>query len=389
MVHISERETGLPEAVIGKLLKIAAEDKSVLSLGPGEPDFPAPQPIVDFTRSAAAVCNHYSPPGGRHELKEALVRKLKKENKIDATPANIMVTCGSQEALLLATACTLDVSEQIIIPNPSFLGYLPTFELFNAFPVALELREDEGWEINPDRLKQLIDRKKTKAIMINTPSNPTGNVLSRKVLEEIADLAVEYDLYIFSDEAYEKLVYGKKNYSIGSFNGMGHYVATFQTFSKSFAMCGYRVGYAVGPRNLIEAMTKTHIYTTLCAPTISQMVATRALGIDKKYIERMVNEYDRRRKFLVKRLQDMGLATVMPHGAFYTFSNITGIHDNSFELAYDLLKHAKVAVVPGREFGRHGEGYIRCSYATEYATIVKAMDALEKYIKKHTKSTHD
>ena len=149
-------------------------------MGPGEPDFNAPKPIIDLTKKYADKCNHYSPPGGRQELKEAIIKKLKKENKIDAHPSNVIVTTGSQEALLLATACTLDVSEQIIIPNPSFLGYLPMFELFDAFPVALELREDEGWDINVDRLKGLIDPKKTKAIMINSPANPTGTVMSKK-----------------------------------------------------------------------------------------------------------------------------------------------------------------------------------------------------------------
>lgn len=383
MAHISERELNLPEAVIGKLMKLAAEDKNVLSLAPGEPNFPAPQPVVEFTKEFADKCNHYSSPGGRHELKEAIIKKLQKENKIEAHPSNVIVTCGSQEALLLATACTLDVSEEVIIPNPSFLGYLPTFELFDAFPVPLELREDEGWEINVDRLKQLINKKKTKAILINSPSNPTGNVIGRKVLEELADLAIEHNIYLFSDEAYERLIYGKKHVSIGSLNGMQDNVVSFYTFSKTFAMCGYRVGYAVGPRNLIEAMTKTHIYSTLCAPTISQMVAAKALSIDKKYVDVMVKEYDRRRKYIVKRLNDMGLPTVMPYGAFYTFSNIDIVHDKSFHFAYDLLQQAKMAVVPGAEFGRHGEGYIRCSYATDYKIIQQAMDKLEAYVKKH------
>jgi aminotransferase len=385
MVHISERELNLPDAVIGKLMKLASEDKSVLSLGPGEPDFSAPKPVIEYTKEFADKCNHYSSPGGRHELKEAIIKKLQKENKIEAHPSNVIVTCGSQEALLLATACTLDVGEQVIIPNPSFLGYLPTFELFDAFPVPLELREDEGWEINVDRLKQLIDKKKTKAILLNTPANPTGNVLSRKVLEELADLAIEHNIYLFSDEAYERLIYGKKHISVGSLNGMQDHVVSFYTFSKTFAMCGYRVGYAVGPRNLIEGMTKTHIYSTLCAPTISQMVAAKALGMDKKYIDPMVKEYDRRRKYIVKRLNDMGLRTVMPYGAFYTFSSIDSVHDKSFHFAYDLLQRAKVAVVPGAEFGRYGEGYIRCSYATDYKIIQQAMDKLEAYVKKHQK----
>lgn len=383
MVHIAERETELPDAVISKLIKLAAEDKTVVSLGPGEPDFSLPEPLIKAAQEAAKDCNHYSAPGGRADLKEAIIKKLKKENSIHATPDNIIVTCGSQEAILLATACTLDVSEQIIVPNPSFLGFLPTFELLNAFPVQFELTEEENWDINPDRLKKLIDKRKTKAILINTPANPTGNVLSKKILEEIADIAVENNMYIFSDEAYEKLIYGKQHISIASLKGMERYTVTFHTFSKSYAMCGFRVGYAVGPRNLIEAMKKTHIYTTLCAPTISQIVAKKALEVGAPFTEKMRREYDRRRKFIVKRLNDIGLPTVTPHGAFYTFSNISSVIDESYRCAYDLLKKEKVAVVPGKEFGSAGEGYIRCSYATAYEKIEQAMERLERYVRKH------
>lgn len=382
VLHIAERETDLPEATIGKLLRLAVEDPSVISLAPGEPDFLAPKPIVEFTKQFADNCNHYSPPGGKKELKEAIVKKLEKENKITANPEQVVVTCGSQEALLLATACTCDVGEEIIIPNPSFLGYLPTFELFNAFPVPLHVKAQDNWMMNPDELKYLIT-KKTRALMINSPANPTGAVYDKKLLEELADIARDNNMYIFSDEAYEKLIYGKKHVSIGSLNGMEDYVVTFQTFSKSYAMCGYRVGYAVGPRLLMEAMTKTHMYSTIAAPTISQLVAAKALTIDKKYIDVMVKEYDKRRTFIVKRLNEMGLPTATPHGAFYTFSDITAVSDDSFKFASDLLKAAKVAVVPGKEFGSYGEGYVRCSYATALPKIEEALFRLEKFVRQH------
>ncbi len=386
MGHIAEREVELPEAVISKLLRIAAEDESVVSLSVGEPDFPAPKPIVEFTKEFADQCNHYSPPIGRRELREEICKKLKKDNKIEAHPDNVIVTTGSQEAILLAAACLLDVSEQVIIPTPGFLGYLPAMELLNIFPVPLELREDEDWEINPDRLRRLVDPKKTKAIILNTPSNPTGTVLSRRTLEDIADIARDCKVYIFADEAYEKLVYGKDHISIASLNGMREYAVTLHTFSKSYAMCGYRVGYAVGPKNVIAAMTKVHAYTTLCAPTISQLVAAKALSIDPKYTEEMRKEYDKRRKFIIKRLNEVGLTTVTPYGAFYTLSNIKDLgFDDSMKFAFDLLKEAKVAVMPGKEFGIYGEGYIRCSYATKLAKIEEAMDRLESFVRKHAR----
>src|SRR3989344_3661250 len=262
MVHISERERQLPEQLIGDLLRIANEDKSVISLAPGEPNFPLPKPLVNAVKYYADKSNHYSPPGGRHELKEAIVTKLRKENGIKTDVDNIIVTCGSQEALMLASVCVLDVNDEAIIPDPSYMCYLPTIELMDGTPVRLELREEEGFDINPDRLRRLVDKKRTKYILLNSPCNPTGNVISKKIMEEVADIAVENNLFIFSDEAYEKIIYDKKHISIGSLNGMEDYVATFHTFSKSYAMCGYRVGYCSGPTKLIKAMTKVHVDTT-------------------------------------------------------------------------------------------------------------------------------
>ncbi|MBM3199474.1 aminotransferase class I/II-fold pyridoxal phosphate-dependent enzyme [Candidatus Woesearchaeota archaeon] len=384
MVDISERETELPDAVIGKLLKIAVEDKTVISLGPGEPDFQAPKPIIEFVKKYADKCNHYSPPGGRAALKEEIIKKLKRDNKIKALPENIIVTCGSQEALLLATACTLDVSEQIILPNPSFMGFLPTFEIFDANPVFVPLEEEEGFEINPDEVKKVIDKKKTKVLLINSPANPTGNVISKKVLEELADIAREHNIYIFSDEAYEKIVYdGKKHCSIGSLNGMEKYVVTLHSFSKTYAMCGFRLGYAVGPEELIKAMTQTHIYSTISAPTISQLVGAEALKLSPKYTDAMVKEYARRRALILKRLGEIGLPVAKPYGAFYAFPNIKQYSNDSEKFANDLLTKGKVAALPGTEFGREGQGYLRFSYATNYHLIEQAMDRLEKFLKKY------
>ncbi len=382
MKHISERELELPDAVIGQLLEIAAEHKEIISLGPGEPDFPAPPQIVAYTKKIADKCNHYSPPGGRHELKEAIAKKLRKENKIKCSSENIIVTTGSQEALLLGIAASLDVAEQVIIPSPSFLGYLPTAEMFTAQPIVVPLKESNNWELDADDLKKVADRKKTGALIINTPSNPTGNVISKKTLEEIADVAVEFDFYIFSDEAYEKIIYDKKHVSIGSLNGMQDYVITLQTFSKSYAMCGYRVGYACGPEEIIKAMTKMQPYSTISAPTISQMLGIKALKMGNAYTRAMVKEYRRRRNLVYKRLNEIGLATKKPEGAFYTFSNIKRFDKNSMHFSRNLIKKIKVAVMPGSEFGRFGEGYVRCSYATDYRLIAKAMDRMERFLRK-------
>lgn len=383
MVHISEREEQLPDQQIEKLIELMVEDKSVLSLGPGEPDFALPKPLVAEIKRLANQSNHYAPAGGLKELREAICKKVKRDNKISAEPGNVVVTCGSQEALLIASAVTLDPSEQVLLPNPSYMAFLPTIELFSASPRFFALKEENAYEPDPDDIKKQIDRKKTKVLILNSPANPTGNVIRKKVMEEIADLAVEYDLAVFSDEAYEKLTYGDaRQLSMGSLNGMADRVFTFQTFSKAYAMCGFRLGYVIAPSEAARAIRKTHIYTTVCAPTISQKLGIKALSLPSKYTRDMVREYDKRRKVIVERLNDMGLSTPDPKGAFYTFSNIKHINKNSTKFALKLLKEQKVAVVPGVDFGTEGEGHIRCSFATKLPIIEKAMDRLEKFVNK-------
>lgn len=385
MIHISERQSQLPKQLIGKLLKIAVESKDIISLGPGEPDFVTPQPILNYGAKLMQKgrATHYSPIGGRAELKEEVIKKLKKDNKINAKPENIVVTCGSTEGILLALVSAMDAGEQVLVPNPGFLAYVPTIEMLNGFPVSVPLTESNDWEINPDDIKDAIVSRKTAGIILNSPANPTGGVIRKRTLEEVADIAIENDMYVFSDEAYEKLVYGDaKHVSFASLNGVGKYAVTFQTFSKSHAMCGFRVGYTVGPTNLIKAMTESHVYTTLTAPTVSQLMAAKALQISQIYTERMRKEYDRRRLFIVRRLNEIGLPTKTPKGAFYAFSSIKDYGKTSLEFAERLLKHGKVAALPGTEFGKYGEGYIRFSYATDYKLIEEAMNRIERFTKK-------
>ena len=384
MRHISERESDLPDSVIGELIKIAQEDKSIISMGAGQPDFKTPKPILDYAKKVINKSTAYSNPQGVLELREAIARKLKKENKISyADPKNIVVTAGSQESIFMTLASTIDPGEQVIIPNPGYLAYVPAVELLNGSIAYVRLREEDGFEIDPEKIKEVIDKKKTKMLILNSPANPTGNVLSKKTLEKISDIVIENDLYVISDEAYEKLVYDKKHISIGSLNGMEDYAVTVQSFSKSFAMCGFRLGYASGPKNLIDAMIKSSHYVTLCAPHISQLLGVKALQIPNKYVENMRLEYDGRRKYIVKRLNDLGLRTTMPYGAFYAFSNIKHLSNNSYNFAKELLTKAKVAVVPGTEFGTYGEGYIRFSYATDLKLIKEGLDRIEKFLKKY------
>lgn len=388
MKEVSQRERSLPRSIIEKLTRIAAENTETLSLSIGEPDFDMPRPLVKELKKIVRKhkqnkLNHYTAGQGIPALREAIARKLHKENKIRVSSNEVLVTAGSQQALFAGFLSALDPGEEVILSNPGYLGYIPAIELVNGVPRYVPVLEEERFALNPDLIKKVVT-KKTRIILLNTPSNPTGTVLSKKILEEIADIAVDKDLYVFSDEAYEKLIYdGKKHVSIGSFNGMKEYVFTFHTFSKSYALCGFRLGYVAGSQKMIDAMQKSVHYMTLCPSHVSQLLGVKALAMHPKYIEKMRKEYDRRRVFLVNRLNELGLPTIMPEGAFYTFSNIKSYKKKSLAFAQALLKEAKVAVVPGTEFGSAGEGYIRCSYATEYNTIKKALDRVERYLKKH------
>jgi len=383
MGHISERESQLPELYIGKLLEIAAEHPEIISLGPGEPDFQPPKQILDYTKTILNKSSKYSSPAGMTVLREAIARKLKKQNKISASPDEIVVTSGSQEAIFAALISVTDPGEQIIVSNPGYLGYMPAIYLVSATPSYVRLTEEDNWELNPDRIAEAAKNGKTTGMIINTPSNPTGTVLKKKVLEEIADIAIDKNLFIFSDEAYEWYTYDDaKHVSMGSLNGMSNYVVTLQTLSKSFGLMGFRLGYAHGPKKLIDAMAKVHHYTTLCAPVHSQYAALKALSLNPSFFNKIRKDYDKRRRFMLKRVNELGLTTMEPKGAFYMFSNISEYSKSSRKFMDVMLKKAKVAVVPGTEFGKYGECYVRLSYATEFNKIKAALDRMEKVLKK-------
>ena len=382
MRGISEREKHLPNFTLPELLRIMHESRTVISMGAGEPDFSTPKPLLRYGASVIHKSTHYTPTQGIKELREAICKKLKKENKINATPENVIVTTGSQEAIFASLLTTTDPKDQVLIPNPGYLAYFPAIELSDGKPVSYKLEEKNNFQPDPDQIKKLAN-KKTKAIIINSPSNPTGQVYPRKLLEEIAGIAREKNLYIFSDEAYEKLIYdNEKHVSIASLNGMKDYVISLYTFSKSYAMCGFRLGYVVAPKKLSESIIESSHFLTISPPHISQLMAVKALSLPNRHINRMVRAYNRRRKYLVKRLNEINLITKEPKGAFYAFSNIKYVtKKSSYQFSQDFLKKAKVAVVPGTEFGEYGEGYIRFSYATKLFLIKKALERIEKYLK--------
>ena len=380
--RLSERIAELPDSVVGELFAKAQEAKGLISLGPGEPNFVAPKHIREAAKKALDQGKtHYAPASGLSELKEEIAKKLKKKNRIllDDPQKEVVVTNGSTEALLLAYMNIVDINEELLIPNPGFLAYRPALELIDAVPVDYELQEGTGFQIDVDGLKKKIS-KKTMAILLNTPGNPTGTVLKKNVLEEIADIAVQHDLMVLSDEAYEDFVYGKaKHISMGALNGLHEYTVTMHTFSKSYAMPGLRVGYASGPEWMIERMAEIHVYSSLSAGSISQQAALAALKGTQKPVEMMRKSYEKRGRLILKRIAEIPElhVEVEPEGAFYVFPRIT-MEMNSLEFVKFLLKEAKVIAIPGTAFGTGGQGFVRMSFATEAHLIEQAMDAIEK-----------
>lgn len=379
---ISERTQELPHTIFNKIISISKK-KSVISLGPGEPDFSTPNNISTAGKRAIdRGYTHYTPSEGFRELREALAKKLKRFNHIsvDDPMDSICVTCGSTESLLLGLFSTIDANEQVLVPDPGFLAYRPMVEMIDAQAISYGLHEDNGFQLDIDAIKQLVTPR-TKAIVINTPSNPTGTVFNHSLIEELADLAVEKNLTVISDEAYESFTFdGEKHISIGSLNGMENYVISMFSFSKTYAMPGWRIGYTVASPKIIESMSRMHIYTSLCAPSISQMAALAAITGPQSSVKKMCQEYDRRRKFILKRLKNINCleVKVQPHGAFYVFPRIRPpTHMKSEQFALWLLDKTGVVTVPGTEFGPAGEGFIRLSYATRMDLIEESMNRLE------------
>jgi len=373
--------------MIRRLFDLASGVKDIISLGIGEPDFDTPENIKEYAKEALDKgYTHYGPNIGLPILREAIAEKLKRDNNIYADPEkNIIITVGANIGFLMSLSSFLKPGEEVLIPSPAFVSYAPATILAGGVPVEVPTYEENEFKVNVDDLKKYVTEK-TRAIFINTPNNPTGTVLTRKDLEEIADFAVEHDLIIIADEVYEYIVYdGFKHFSIASLNGLFDRVITINGFSKTFAMTGWRLGYIVAHEKFIDKMVKLQMYTVTCPVTFIQYAAAKALRDKRSWeaVEKMRREYNRRRLLVWKRLNEMELRVFKPHGAFYIFPNIKKTGLTSQEFTEKLIRDAKVVVVPGNAFGKAGEGYIRISYATSYENLVEAMNRIEDFLKKH------
>ncbi|MFP3853303.1 MAG: pyridoxal phosphate-dependent aminotransferase [Anaerolineales bacterium] len=381
---ISHRVASTPPSGIRRFFDIAATMDDVISLGIGEPDFVTPDPILEAgVASLQHGHTHYTSNSGMLELRQALAHHLKELYSVEYDPdSEILATVGVSEALYLALAAILDPGDEVIIPTPCFVSYQPEVLFAGGTPVVLETKFEDQFQVTADAVEELVTPH-TKAILIGYPNNPTGAVLSREKAQDLADLAERHDLLVISDEIYDRLVYGgHKHVCFASLEGAHRHTITLGGFSKNYAMTGWRIGYAAAPTPLLAAMRKVHQYTIMSAPTTSQMAAIAALEQGEQAVQDMVAQYDRRRRLIVDGLNELGLETFEPLGAFYAFPSIvsSGLDDESF--AQLLLEEEKVAVVPGNAFGARGD-FVRCSYATAYEKIEQALDRIYRFMRRH------
>jgi aminotransferase len=378
---MSKRVREVPPSGIRRFFELASREKDIVTLGVGEPDFDTPYGIKEKALESIELNRtHYTSNAGLQELREKISQKLRKENKVDAPPEEIIITSGSSEGLDIALRAIIDDGDEVLIPDPAYVAYGPLTHLAGAKPVFVPTKEENEFRVRTEDMRARLT-KKTKAILFGSPNNPTGSVLTKDDLREIAEFAIDNNLIVISDEIYEKLIYEGEHHSIASFKGMAERTITLNGFSKAYASTGWRVGYAAAKGELYDAIYKIHQYSMLCAPTLSQYAMLAAFD-EEESVRQMVRMYDARRKLLVKGLNEIsGISCHMPKGAFYAFPNITGTGLSSEKFAERLIKEAKVAVVPGNAFGPSGEGFARCSYSVSTEAITEALDRIGRFFK--------
>jgi len=381
---ISKRVRALSPSGIRKYFDIIAGMDGVISLGVGEPDFVTPWHICEagiwaLEKGDTAYTSNY----GLIELREEIARYIENRYSLTYDPkTEILVTVGVSEGLDLSIRAITNPGDEIIIPEPTYVSYKACTQLAGGVDVPIPSSADKNFEMRSVEIEKRIT-KKTKAILLGYPNNPTGAIMERDELSKIAKLAIKNDLTVISDEVYERLTYGVEHASIVPLPGMRDRSILLGGFSKSYAMTGWRIGYAAANADMIESMMKIHQYTMLCASVIAQRAALEALRNGEPQVQEMLADYDKRRRVIVKGLNRIGLACFEPRGAFYAFPSIRKTGMSSDEFAEKLLREQKVVVIPGSAFGKCGEGHIRCCYATSMEEIEEALERMESFVKKH------
>ncbi len=369
---------------IRKFFDIVATMDDVISLGIGEPDFVTPEPILEAgIRSLKAGRTGYTSNAGIIELREALSDHLQRLYRVTYDPkSEIVITVGVSEALYLAMTAVLEPGDEVIIPTPCFVSYQAEVVLAGGVPVEIPSRVENNFMLDPGEIEAAITPR-TKVIFIGYPNNPTGAVASKEVLVRLAEIAERHDLLVISDEIYDQLVYGVKHVCFPALPRMRARTILLGGFSKDYAMTGWRVGYACAPADLLQGLLRVHQFTIMSAPTTAQDAALVALLNGDEHVLAMRNEYNRRRELIVSGLNNLGMPTFEPFGAFYAFPSIQASGMDSDTFSEMLLKEEKVAVVPGAAFGAGGEGFVRCSYATAYEEIEEALERMARFMRRH------
>ena len=378
---ISKKITTIKPSGIRKFFDVANEMEGAISLGVGEPDFNTPWHIrEEGIYSLERGKTHYTSNAGLKELKIEICKYLKRRYSLEYDFNNeVLVTVGGSEAIDVALRAMLDPGDEVILPQPSYVSYEPCIVLADGVPVILELKEENEFKLTKEGLLDAITEK-TKILIMPFPNNPTGAIMTYEDLKEIVDIIIENDIYVISDEIYSELTYDGNHFSIAAFPGMKERTIMINGFSKSYAMTGWRLGYACGPKNILEQMIKIHQFAIMCAPTTSQHAAIEALKKCDGVVAEMRETYNQRRQFLMHRFKEMDIPCFEPFGAFYVFPNISKFGMTSEEFALELLNKEKVAVVPGTAFGDCGEGFLRISYAYSIENLKIALDKIEHFI---------
>lgn len=378
---LNSKITGIQPSGIRKFFDIVADMKDAISLGVGEPDFDTPWHIrEEGIHSLERGRTFYTSNSGLKELRNEISNYIKRNYDIDYNPATeVMVTVGGSEAIDLAMRVMLDPGDEVLIPQPSYVSYVPCAIMAGGVPVPIELEEKDEFRLTPEKLKEKITDR-TKLLVLPFPNNPTGAIMEREDLEKLVPIIEENDIYLITDEIYSELSYKGKSSSIIEFPGMRERTVYINGFSKAYAMTGWRLGYCCGPQLIMKQILKLHQFAIMCAPTTSQYAAVEALKNGDEDIKKMREAYNERRRYLVARLRDMGMECFEPYGAFYVFPSVKNFGMSSEEFATKLLEEEKVAIVPGTAFGDCGEGFMRISYAYSIQDLKKALDRIESFV---------
>ena len=380
---IADKVAELKPSGIRKFFDIVSEMKDAISLGVGEPDFDTPWHIRDEgIYSLERGRTFYTSNAGLKELRQEISNYIRRKQGVTYDPlTEILITVGGSEAIDMGLRAMVNPGDEVLIPQPSYVSYEPCAILAGANPVIIELKAENEFRLTAEELEAAITDK-TKILILPFPNNPTGAIMEKKDLEAIAEVVLKYDIFVMSDEIYAELTYKDKHVSIIEIPGMRERTILINGFSKAYAMTGWRLGYACGPKEIIQQMTKLHQFAIMCAPTTSQYAAVEALKNGDNDVAEMRTAYNQRRRFLMNAFREMGLECFEPYGAFYVFPCIKEFGMTSEEFATRFLEEEKVAVVPGTAFGDCGEGFLRISYAYSLENLKVAIGRLERFVMK-------